>query len=67
MGNGSVLPGHHAAAEAAGGSELPFSFDGPAKDLYCMVDLACGDAGGSKEAGKPIFGDFIFDFFGKKK
>lgn len=32
-----------------------------------MVDLACGDAGGSKEAGKPIFGDFIFDFFGKKK
>lgn len=28
-----------------------FTFDGPAKDIYCMVDLECGDVEGNISAG----------------
>ena len=43
--------GHRLLGHAPSDCELTFEYDGPAKDIYCAINLSCGDVAGNAKAG----------------
>lgn len=46
--------GHKLLKNSERGKEFTFQFDGPARDIECAVNLACGDVAGNVDAGVTV-------------
>lgn len=46
--------GHRLLKNSVHGKEFTFQYDGPARDIECAVNLACGDVAGNVDAGVTV-------------